>query len=285
MLFPKDAARELGRLAEKISMDNSRLHNDLIKGMVSKAKDDLKEVEKDDVEIFHVISHIYNNGFLTKEQKKEIVKILDELHKKIKGTGKDLIDFREGFSNINILINLVEQFLEHEEDYLDYEPGAGKREYIKLLDLIQSKEKKLVVDKAFLEARDNKIYYDGKVIQGAELHGFNIEIVGEHYSDKDDILKIYHSRGISSEQERYSYLAEPGKLSGKSEGYIKRYIGARHADSNITVKIVVPAHMCWIRVERGVPAKFAVESRNIKVAPPKQKGFRLEINGKLQWAA
>ena len=56
-------------------------------------------------------------------------------------------------------------------------------------------------------------------------------------------------------------------------------------DSNITVKIRVPVNMCWIRAERNVPAKFAVESRNIKVAPPKQKGFRLELKGKLQWAA
>jgi hypothetical protein len=285
MIFPRQMADELNKLAEKLSKDSNQLNYDLTKNLLSKAKEDLKEVENDDISIFHAIAHAYRNGFLTKEQKKTIVKELDELHKKIKHGKNNIVEFREHYSNLNLLITMIGQFLEHEEEYLDYEPGAGKREYIRLLDLTQSEEKKLVVDKAMLEVRDSRMYYGGKIIQGVEFHGFDVEIVGEHYSDKDSILRIYNERTLSSGNERYSYVAEPGKLSGKGEHYIKRYMGARNADSNITVKIRVPASMCWVRVERGVPAKFAIESRNIRVAPPKQRGFRLELRGELQWAA
>jgi hypothetical protein len=285
MIFPKQMAQELDALLKKISKDNSRLHYDLANNLLLKAKDELKEVEKDDIEIFHAIVHAYNNGFLTKEQKKEIIKKLEELHNKVKQSKKKTVEFRQRYSDINILINLIEQFLEHEENYLDYEPGAGKREYIKLLDLVQSKEKKLITNKAVLEIRGNKIFYDEKIIQGVDLQEYNVEIIGEHYSDKESISKIYYHKEINSENERYSYIAEPGRLSGKNESYIKRYMGAKHADSNITVKILVPVNMCWIRVERDVPAKFAIESKNVEIAPPKQKGFKLELKGKLQWAA
>jgi len=286
MIFPKDAVERLKELMEKLSEDNKKLHDDLLKKIVSDARTDLEEIDQDDIEIFHFLVKAYHLGFLTKEQKKDILAKLDDLHKRLKQTKGDIIELGENYGDINALINVISDFLMHEAGYLDYSPGAQKREYVRFIELLDSPEKKLMVDKAVLEVVGNQIYYDGKIVQGVEITGKSVEIVGQHYSDRDSIMRIYNNREMDSEGEPYCYMVEPGKLAGKSENEIKKILGARNADSNITVKVSLQSHMCWIRVHRGFPAKFAIEARKIHIAPPKQqKGFRIEIEGKVQWAA
>lgn len=286
MLFPKDAAQELSRLAEKLSRDNSRLHNDLINNIISKAKEDLKEVENDDIEIFHLIKRAYHYGYLTKEQKKQILEKLEELHNEIKQHKKNVLQLTTDYSYDNTLKKLLEDFLKHEKEYLDYTPGHEKREYVHMLDLIQSPSKKLVVNKGVLEIIGSQLYYDGKIIQGTKIEGYNIEIVGQHYADQETVERIAHSREIVRQKHGYLYLAEPGKLANRSEHEIKKMLGAKHADANITVKVIVPAQICWIRAEMDVPVKFGIETKNLSVSPPKaQKGFRIETRKEVRWAA
>lgn len=286
MLFPKEVAEELEDLMSELSQENRHLHKDLVNKAFDAAKKELEDVEQTDIDIFHLLKKAYHHGYLTKEQKKNVLKKVEELHRRLKKDQEKIIHLEDDYSGINLLVNLIEDFLEHEKNYLDYVPGAEKKEYVKLLDVLQSPEKKLIVNKAVLEVFGDQLRYDGKLIQGIMIKGFDVEIVGQHYSDKDAIQKVYNNKELSSEHDPYCYIAESGRLFGKSEHYIRKIMGAKHADSNITIKVIIPAHMCWIRVERGVPAKFAIETKKILVAPPKpQKGFRVETEGKVRWAA
>jgi len=286
MIFPKDLSEELKKLMDKLSKDNQKLQKDVISNTLKNVKKDITSIDQDDITIFHTILKIYHHGFLTNEQKKEILEDLNKLHASIKKTKDKIYNIKEDYSNINLLIKLVEDFIKHETEYINYSPGAQKREYTRLSELVNNPEKKLIIDKAALEIKEDKVYYDGKIIQGLTIKGDKAEITGQHYSNRESIERIYHHKEMSTEGEPYCYIAEPGKLAGKNEKEIKKFLGARHADSNITFKVIIPAHLCWIRAERGSPAKFALETKRIYIAPPKpQKGYRLEIEGNLQWAA
>jgi hypothetical protein len=107
----------------------------------------------------------------------------------------------------------------------------------------------------------------------------------EIYKDK----KIVSSSGrlINVGNDPYCYLAEPGKLGNQSINNIRKILGASSAEGCITVKVIVPLRMVWVRVKRDYPAKFAIEARNLPiVAPKKNKGFRVREFDQISfWAA
>jgi len=286
MIFPKEAAEKLRQLDKDLTQANAALQNDILNVLIDDAKVQSDRLDRDDIQLIRLFKKIYHYGYLTDEQKSQLISKLKRLRKAL----KELED--KGSENdpqhvmMGLILNEAHELIEHQANYLEYTPGAGKREYIRLLDIIRAPEHKLIVDKAVLELSGDRLIYDGKDLQGVKIDGLGAEITGQHFSSAEAVNKIYHNRALASERERYCYLAEPGKLEGRSEREIRKVMGAAHADANITVKIEVPAHLCWIRVKRGQPAKFAIESSNVNVQPPKkQRGFRIEFDGKVRWAA
>ena len=285
MVFPKELADELRKEEKALSLEKEKVYYDLMHDLFISA--DLKEIDEEDIKIIHLVKRIYHYGLISKQNKKDILGKLKEVHHLLKERQERFVPDKEENHNLAVLIEIIDDFLKHEADFLDYMPGADRKEYVKLLDLARSPEKRFIIDKAALELEGEKLKYDGKEIQGVKIIGDTATIVGQHYSDRETIRNIYANKAISAEYERYCYLVEPGRLEGRSESKIRQIVGARHADANITIKVEVPLHSCWIRVKRGDPVKFALETRSVPISAPKrQYGFRVGINNRVeQWAA
>lgn len=287
---PKKYKNAIENMLNQIKKDETALYEKVIHHVLNETNLDLDKINEDLDKTLHIIFKIYNYGLLDKESKKDIIELIKDIHKKIKNADYQKVEF---------LVHTIETFLEHEANYLDYIPGAEHREYIRMSDLFASEEKSLIVNKALLKFENGKLFYDDKMIQGIKfrigLHGISAEISGEHYSGENDIRQIYMNRFLASSthhlfsfgKDPYCYLAEPGKLSGKSEHEIRKLLGAASADSFISVKIIVPVHFVWIRVKKGFPTKYAIEREEIRIEAPKpQKGFLVGIKGKqLRWAS
>ena len=245
-----------------------------------------------------MVVQMYHYGYLTDEDKRKVIAMLKKLDVILSQTIKGDVT-SEQVNSIEYFLTLLIAFVEHETHYIDYKPGAAKKEYLKLSELLKSEEQTLVVNKAKLEYKNGRLRYDGKEIQGVkikkDLVGYSVEISGEHYAEEKTIRSIHSrqtmlpavSKVVFLGTDPYCYILESGRMGLKSQDEIRKIVGARKADSSISVKVIVSAHSVWIRVKRGDPAKFAIESKNLSVqAPKRQKGYRVNIHGKVQyWAA
>lgn len=245
---------------------------------------------KDNFRIYKLIKRLYHFGYLQTGDKKRILEKLSNLHNILSTNDLNL-------ENIQFFLLQLKEFLEHEKNYLDYVPGVEKREYIRIIDLFKSKEKKLIRDKSTLEIRGEDIFYDNKIIQGIKIMEIKgdlfLEIKAEHYSNKEGIEEIYTNRMLRPvgsnfrSLEKYCYILEPGSIRDKTGKEIRKLSGAGYANCYIYIKVLVPMTLVWIRVKRNCPAKYAIESSNLKISAVKpQKGFNVKINDKLYaWAA
>ena len=290
MIFPARYVLELTEVMRKFNEYDSGLKYDLLHKMIDREKVELSNIENEDKQVIELIGQLYNHGLMTTENRKRILEKLEELLGFLKKNNSfDMKD--QKYEYLQYVITSIQQMLLHEKDYIDYTPGAQHHEYIRLVELIHSKEQLLVVNGKVLSFRNPHVYFDGKVIQGLRIFrttsGILAEIVGEHYSTRDSIMEIYHNKKMTSASgnvfslgiDPYCYIAEPGKLNNRPENYIRKMLGAAKADSFIVVKVIAPVHTVWIRVKEGCPAKFAIESRNLPIFPAKKTGFRASLMG------
>lgn len=298
MFFPKKLAQELkleySRLqkdltkAESVSLDKTLLNHEL--------PHILSQISKDDVEIIHMIKKLYHYGGMTQSQKKKTVAQLNELNEFLRKAKLPLS--KDQTYQLNTMVAELSQLLKHEIEFLGYTPGADRKEYVRLADILMSPQKKLVVDKEELSVQGNNIFYGGRQIQGCkfisnEFGNQVVEMSAEHYTSQEGVENLYHhgyleaASKLFAGHEKYCYVVEPGVLQGKTEKELKRILGAKHASACITVKLRIPAHHVWIRVKRGYPAKFALEAQRVPFSAPKpQKGFRVVLDGVQEyWAA
>ncbi len=292
MIFPKKFVQKLRREVKDIREENAELHREILKGILTPGSSIITQIDKEDKEIFDLIQDMYHYGYITDADKREIIRQLKDLHSLLKSTS-----FSQGspeIDNLSFLLERIQSMLEHEEEYLDYKPGAKSKEYVKVSDIIKARDHAIVFNKGWLKNNGSNIYFEGKMVQGIKvihhITGVFVEVTGEHYSSEETIREIYHNRVITPStnnvfaigRDPYCYIAESGRLAGKSEKEIRKVLGAKHADSFIVVKIMAPAHSVWIRVKQGDPAKFAIESKNLPIKAPKpQKGFKLSIRNKV----
>ncbi|MBT7332045.1 hypothetical protein HN799_02125 [Candidatus Woesearchaeota archaeon] len=285
----KTVVKELDNLVKNYRNISSELQYNLIKKIVSN-KELYEKISIITGSLFEKITFLYNHGLLTDKRKKIIIGLISDLHNQLN---------QSSLENIQYDVKLIKEWLSHQREYVNYFPGAENKSYVRLTDLIKSKEHRLTVNKAILEYSPSKeIFYDGKKIQGLQikekLFNFNAELTAEHYTWKESLKDIYNSKNIYSSkelknsQDSYCYFAEPGKLNGQSMMGIKKILGANSAESCITIKLLTTVGKVWIRVERGKPAKFAIEAKSIPFKAPKpQKGFTVRIGDEVPklWAA
>ena len=288
--MPKDVIKQLNKILKKLKKEDAKLHYDLLKKISSDNKL-VKDIISTENNLINKISHLYHYGYLTEENKKEVLELISTLSEKLKSNS---------LKEIKFFVTQLENWLQHEMEYIDYNPGAAGKEYIKLIDLMKSKNQVLVVDKAELRYHLGRLFYDYKEIQGINIKegilGTIVEVTAEHYTDMQTIKRdIYKNQEIVSSSERlinvgsdpYCYLAEPGKLGNQSIDNVRKILGAASAEGCITIKVFVPLRTLWIRVKRNYPAKFAIEARNLPIRPPKRnKGYRVREFDKFSfWAA
>jgi len=287
--MPETIVKELDNILKNYRKISSELQNDIIKKIVSN-KELYEKILIITGNLFEKITFLYDYGRLTDNNKEKIIELISDLHRQLNNSSLE---------NMQYDVELIKEWLSHQKEYVNYTPGAENKSYVKLTDLIKSKEHRLTVNKAILEYSPSKeIFYDGKKIQGLQIKeksfNVNVELTAEHYTKEKFLKNIYGSREIYNSKEmktgldRYCYFAEPGKLNARSMDEIKKILGAYSAESCITVKLLTTVGKIWIRVERGKPAKFAIESKYIPFKAPKpQKGFTVRIGDKLlaPWAA
>jgi hypothetical protein len=286
----KNLNSNLKKLLIILKKENKELHYNLLH-QVFENKNLFKKLLILNKDLLSELLHLYHFGYITKKQKVTIINIIKQLI-------SDL-NLEKNSNKLYYEINQLINFIEHESEYLNYKPGAKNKEYIKLIDLIQSENQKLNVDKAILEIKGKFIYFDNKIIQGIQLIKGILNTIcvinAEHYTSIDNLKEIYKLRILTSSKYRifnigndpYFYLAEPGKLGNQDINNIKKILGADEAKACITLQIVMNTKHIWIRAKRNYPIKFAVEGKNIPFnAPKKQKGFVVRIGNKqTRWAA
>ena len=288
--MPKEVIEKLNETLKKLKKEDSKLHYDLLK-KISSDKKLIEKIISTEEDLFNKINYLYHYGYLTDQDKEEVIEIISKLSKKLKSNS---------LKEIKFFVTQLENWIEHEKEYLNYIPGASRKEYVKLIDLMRSKDRILIINKAKLMYKSGRLFYNDKEIQGInikeKLLGTIVEITGEHYTDMQTIKnEIYRDKKIVSSTSRiinigddpYCYLAEPGKLGNQSINNIRRILGAASAEGCITVKIINRLRNVWIRVKKDYPAKFAIEAKNLPIiAPKKNKGFRVREFDKISfWAA
>lgn len=281
---------ELDKTLKHLTKEDTKLHKDIIRGVFSDPAL-LKAIQHDDEHLYYKVQYLYDHGLLTLEDKKTLLDDLKKLHTSLKQ--------HESLKDIEYPLRLLEEFLRHEQSYIDYTPGAQNKDYVRLRDLLHTPEQRLTVDKAPLEVRDGHIYFDGKQVMGAHvtLHPFRstITLVGEHYTSLTGVREIYSQRSITPSTRRitnvgndpYCYIVEPGKLNNKSDDDIRKILGAASAEAAIQVKVTLALRHVWIRVRRNAPTKFALEANRLPIEAAKpQKGYWVRINDSFdRWAA
>ena len=284
---------ELNALLKELRKEDFKLHYDILK-KIFLDPELFKEIAFLEKKLYNKISYLYYHGFLTEADKRKVLELIGSLVKQLNAQKNT-----EAFKNLQFIVTQLEEWVTHEKEYLDYKPGAERKEYVRLTDLLRSPDKTLVIDKEKLELRNNeRVYYADREIQGVKVifgeFFTNIEITGEHYASEKSIREIYQNKALISSRNRlinfgldpYCYLAEPGKLNNQNINEIRKILGARDAEGCITVKIILNINRVWIRVKRNYPAKFAIEAKAIPIAVPKpQKGYRIRIKEEIEYLA
>lgn len=136
-------------------------------------------------------------------------------------------------------------------------PGKGYGGYFKLKEIIERGV--LEGAKRVFEFKDGFIFVDGTVIQGLRIIGSNAYIKGIHYSSWENATQIRSTTEIrSSLDDPFVYLSPRGAMQGWPESEIKRELGARSADTEIWLEIVVPIDKVWLKASRRI-VHFAIE--------------------------
>src|SRR3989344_772588 len=173
-------------------------------------KKEAAEISREDFEIIHLVTELYHNAKIRPELASAIIRQAKELHGFLAG----LQQGRPEMQNIKQVLFQLGAFLGEEQKYLANTPGAGRAQslHIRLVQLVL--ERKMLVGKAELEIRGNKIIYDNKPINGVTLRGDVVEIVAEHYTLRAIARKLVRGGEINiGLRDPYVYVIEAGKLA------------------------------------------------------------------------
>ena len=278
MVFPRDFVPQLEHKVSALRKQRAVEHSlqqerqeqyDLLKSTTQINQNLVKHISQTDAQVLDLVSRMLRAGCLTDEQREEIVGELVKLkamleHADVRG------------HDIEYLLARLSDELEHFESYLGYEPGTPSKRYVRLVDLFASPERKLVVDKAFLELRDSHLFYEGRRVQGFALSGDSVVLTADHYSSSEAIRDIVnHQRMVCAASrflgvvggDRYVYLAEVGTLRGLSPDSRSQFLGLGGAkgDSFVNVQLRVADDLLWVRPQRGYPVKFAIAAKEVEL--------------------
>jgi len=131
--------------------------------------------------------------------------------------------------------------------------------YFKLMDLVENG--KLTNNKIKLELKRDKLYRNGKLVQGMRIRGDYLEFTGSQFTSKNAAEHIIADERfeIKNHVDPYIYFSEPGWFSGKTETQIRHSLGASSADHIVRAKIRYPIDKIWIKAAKGRPMHIAVD--------------------------
>jgi len=135
-------------------------------------------------------------------------------------------------------------------------PGIGYGEYYRLSEIV---ERKILATKhVVFELKNNLIFADGKSIQGLRISGLYAQIKGIHYTSWENATQIRSMNFIkSSIDDPFVYLAPRGAMQNWPESEICKELGAKIANTEVWVEVVVPLNSVWIKASRRV-VHFAI---------------------------
>src|SRR3989344_2878676 len=114
MVFPKELADELRKEEKALSMEKEKVYYDLMHDLFISA--DLKEIDEEDIKIIHLVKRIYHYGLISKQNKKDILGKLKEVHHLLKERQERFVPDKEENHNLAVLIEIIDDFLKHESD-------------------------------------------------------------------------------------------------------------------------------------------------------------------------
>lgn len=136
-------------------------------------------------------------------------------------------------------------------------PGIGYGEYYRLSEIV---DKKILATKhVVFELKNNLVFADGKPIQGLKIVDSYAQIKGIHYTSWENATQIRSMNFIkSSTDDPFVYLAPRGAMQNWPEREICKELGAKVANTEIWLEILVPLSSVWLKASRKV-VHFAID--------------------------
>lgn len=207
-------------------------------------------------DIIFNLNRIYESYGCDIATSQNLLSFLKEYSKKIRYMINKSEDLNQEIKNF---LKIIEKIIDKNE-YLFRLPGKGiKGKYIKFTRLIE--ETKINSNKINLEVIKNKLYRDGKEIQGLIYDNEYITFLGYHFTNKKsaNFIKANNELLINNFEDPYIYLLEARSYTGLNEKEIRHQIGSNSATDVIIAKIKFDIHKVWIKVEKNRPTHFALE--------------------------
>ena len=138
-------------------------------------------------------------------------------------------------------------------------PGKGiKGDYVPLNKILN--EVDINSNKVHVNLKDNKIYRDGREVQGLKLRDNYIEFKGVHFTNSGaaKIIEDHESLEIKNLEDPYVYLSESLDYSGKSEKKIRHMLGSSSAEEAVIVSVQYPIDKIYLKFEKGRPTHYAI---------------------------
>lgn len=139
-------------------------------------------------------------------------------------------------------------------------PGKGiKGDYIPLSRILNKGN--VMSNKVQVNVKGDKIYRDGREVQGLKLKEGYLEFKGVHFTNPEaaKIIQDYESLEVKNFEDPYVYLSESLDYSGKSEKTIRHLLGAASAEEAVIVNVKYPADKIYLKFEKGRPTHYAID--------------------------
>jgi hypothetical protein len=165
---------------------------------------------------------------------------LYEIRDLLKTEGEYLMQEEDKFKKIEQVVLIIN------------EPGPKPGTYLRIFDAVKSGAVKY--DK-------NKLWVDGKEVQGVRIIGNKIIIKGDHYTAEQNAKWIQGDRYVNpSMRDPYSYFVERGKLERHNRREIQKILGVPCAEAVVSLEIEIFPEQLHVRIMQGYPIKFAVNN-------------------------
>ncbi|MBI4739096.1 hypothetical protein HY772_06060 [Candidatus Woesearchaeota archaeon] len=107
--------------------------------------------------------------------------------------------------------------------------------------------------------KDNKLWIEGKPIQGLKVVHNKIILKGDHYSTMQNARWVQGDLYVKpSAQDPYSYFVERGKIQSLNQRSIQKLLGIKNAEAMVSLEIEIFPEQLYVRVDPGLPIKFAI---------------------------
>jgi hypothetical protein len=169
--------------------------------------------------------------------------------------------FESSFFELQSLFSIESDYFSIEDkDFKEVEsfflgnkdPGAGTGGYVKITDLVKK-------GRIFLNG--NKLFVDGKVIQGLIVEGNTIILKGDHLTNKNSAESILSDAFVNpSFEDPFSYFIEKGKFNNWKRKEIQYNLGISNAEACVSFELQINPEQVFVKIKEGKPLQFAIRN-------------------------